>query len=520
MPDSTPAPPSPLDSLPLFDDTPRVDSEPLPRSPGPAASALAGPAPEPRGLRVPAASARTVVDLTTMRIDLDPASKVDGSRTTPLLDWALVRAFRQQAADRLAGALREHEGLDEGGRHELGRRIVLDLLTAHADEALSAGSETFTADEQQALAAAVFDALFSLGRLQGLVDQPDLENIEIYGHDQVVLEHSDGRLTDGPAVADSDEELIESLQFLASRTGGNDRPFSPLHPHLHLHLDGGARLAASAWVTPRPLVVIRRHRLTDVTMDQLVELGMFSTGLSSFLTAAVRAPFSVVISGPQGAGKTSLARALCGVLDADEKIGTFETEYELHLHEMPERHRRVAAFEARPGSGERGPDGRQAGEVTLDEHLYSAWRHNISRLVVGELRGKEITALFKAMQGSAGSMSTLHAHSARAAIGRMVTLAMDGSNATESYASRQVGENIQLIVQVKLETSQHAGVRRRSRYISEVLAIEPAGDGQPTMTHVYVPGPDGRAVPGTMPQWLAGLAREGFDDSAFSGRVA
>ena len=62
-------------------------------------------------------------------------------------------------------------------------------------------------------------------------------------------------------MADTDQELIDFLVFLASRSEVNARPFSEAQPRLHLRLDGGARLAAAAWVTPRPSVVIRRHRL-------------------------------------------------------------------------------------------------------------------------------------------------------------------------------------------------------------------------------------------------------------------
>ena len=86
--------------------------------------------------------------------------------------------------------------------------------------------------------------------------------------------------------------------------------------------------------------------------------------------AAVRARKSVVVAGAQGAGKTTLVRALCAEIPPHEAIGTFETEYELHLHELPDQHPIVHAWEARPGSGERGADGRQAGEFSFDEALY------------------------------------------------------------------------------------------------------------------------------------------------------
>lgn len=450
--------------------------------------------------------------------DPKPAPDSQHRGTSDDVDWGLVRAFRQQAADQLAAALREREGLNEAARHELGRSIVLNLLSEHADEALSTGVETFNADEQKQMAAAIFDALFGLGRLQPLVDDPAVENIEISGFDDVLLEYSDGRLEKGPPVADSDEELIDSLAFLASRSQSNERPFSPSNPELHLRLDGGSRLAAWAWITPRPAAVIRRHRLKVVTLDDLVELNMMSAGVASFLAAAVRAKKSIVVSGPQSAGKTTVLRALCAQLDPWERIGTIETEHELHLHELKDQHKRVIAWEARPGSGERGPDGRAAGEITVAGITYGSWRGNLSRLIVGEVRGHEVLSMFEAMQGGAGSMSTTHAYSGRAAVERLVTLATK-TGAPTDFAYRQVAEHIDLIVQIGLETAADDGLPHRDRYISEIVAIEPGEHGRPAITDVYKPGPDNRAVPGALTHPLTGLARFGFDMSSFTGVV-
>ena len=120
------------------------------------------------------------------------------------------------------------------------------------------------------------------------------------------------------------------------------------------------------------------------------------------------------MAGAQGAGKTTLVRALCAEIPKHEAIGTFETEYELHLHELRDQHPIVFAWEARPGSGERGPDGRQAGEFTLSEALFDSFRFNLSRQIVGEVRGHEILAMLKAMESGAGSISTTHAPRRRA----------------------------------------------------------------------------------------------------------
>jgi Flp pilus assembly CpaF family ATPase len=427
------------------------------------------------------------------------------------IDWALVRAYREQAADQLASALRSREGLDDAGRRELGRSIVVELLADHAERALTKGLPIITPDEQILLAEAIMAALFGLGRLQPLVDDPEIENIEINGHDNVHLIYSDGRIELGPPVADSDEELIETLSFLATRTSSNERPFSPAQPRLHLRLRDGSRLAATAWITPRPVAVIRKHRLTDIDLSNLVDLNMLSPAAAAFLAAAVRTKKSLVVSGPQSAGKTTLMRALTNEMNPMERIGTIETEYELHLHNMPERHRRIVAWEARPGSGERGPDGRAVGEITLDDLVYDSLRMNLSRIIVGEVRGKEVLPMFKAMQSGAGSLSTTHAHSARAAIERLVTCAMEaGKHVTEMFAYRQIAEHIDLIVQIEMRDDSYTG-GKRLRFVNEIIAIEPGEHGMPAITDVFRPGPDGHAVPGTPPIWLRDLEHAGFN---------
>ena len=90
----------------------------------------------------------------------------------------------------------------------------------------------------------------------------------------------------------------------------------------------------------------------------------FAAGLLIFLAAAVRARWSVAVSGAMSAGKTTLMRALCAQIPADEAIGTFETEYELFLAESG-FHDIVIDWEARPGVGEVRADGRAAGAFDL-----------------------------------------------------------------------------------------------------------------------------------------------------------
>ncbi|MBK8462880.1 MAG: CpaF family protein [Nigerium sp.] len=435
------------------------------------------------------------------------------------LDWKLVATLRSQASEQLTKALAEDRvTTDRPAQEALGRSIILELLEAMAAEAVTAGKPSWTLAEQDALARAVFNALFRMGRLQPLIEDDRVENIIITGHDHVWLELLDGNLIEGPPVADSDQELIDFLAFLASRSEVSARPFSEAQPKLHLRLDDGSRLAATAWVTPRPSVVIRRHRLTHVSLDDLVGRGSLSPIAASFLRAAVRGRLSIVVCGAQGFGKTTMARALCGEFGRTEAIATLETEYELGLHELPDRHAIVHAWEARTGSGERGPDGRVAGEFGISEALFDSFRFNVSRQIVGEIRGGEVWQMIKAMESGSGSISTTHSANARAAMRKLITCAMEsGPQITHELATLKLAETIDLIVQLDMDSVEHPdGSVSRTRWVSEIVAITTGEKEKGYAATTVFDAADGQlALAHTLPDELRRLERHGFDLSGF-----
>jgi type IV secretory pathway ATPase VirB11/archaellum biosynthesis ATPase len=440
------------------------------------------------------------------------------------VDWAQVARLRGVASERLSVALGDDRTrVDRADQRRLGESIVAELLADEAVEAVAAGLLPPTPQQQAATAAAVLDALFGLGRLQPLVDDDRVEDIRVIG-DRVWLELVDGSRVRVPPVAESDQELIDLLVFVASKSEVTARPFSEACPTLDLRLDGGARLAAAAWVTPRPSLLIRRHRLTRVTLDDLVGLGTLTPVAASFLAAAVRARKSIVVSGPMKAGKTTMVRALARCIPPDEPIGTFETEFELHLHEMPDVHECVHAFEARPGSGERGPDGRQAGEFPLTDALVASLRHSLRRLIVGEVRGPEVLPMIKAMLSGTGSLSTTHAPSAAATIDKLVICALEaGPQVTAEYATRAIVAAVDLVVQLDLDTvTESDGSTRQHHWVSEIVAVE-RGEKAPeyAATPLFRCPPGERvAVPGTMHDSYRDLARYGFDLAGFAEGAA
>lgn len=431
------------------------------------------------------------------------------------VDWALVAALRSAASERLMRAMEINQHMDSVEQQTIGQRIISELLDEEVKQSAAVGRGAFDRNHQSALAQAVFDALFRLGRLQPLVDDPGVENVTILGHDDVWLEYEDGRVVRGPSVAQSDGELIDFLVFLASRSEVNARQFSEAEPRLHLRLDGGARLAATAWVTPRPSVVIRRHRMREATLAQLVQRSSLDTIAASFLAAAVKGKKSIVVAGPQGAGKTTMLRALCAEIGTMEAIGTFETEYELHLHELKERHPIVHAWEARPG-GEVQANGRRAGEFTVDDALYDSFRFNLSRQIVGEVRGREVLAMLEAMQAGTGSLSTTHAESASSAVNRLVTCAMKaGSHVTHDYAVRAIASALNIIVHVDVRTEALPdGSFVKRRWTSEI-AILSEGERERgyALSSLFrcPPGSTKLQAVGGLPDEYRELSRWGFD---------
>lgn len=450
----------------------------------------------------------------------EPGRPLRAVHDGPEIDLDLVADVRRAVAESLATRLQAAPGMTESARRDLARGLVAAELAVRRKERVRRGLVAWPAHVESRTSSAVMAAIFGAGRLQPLVDDPDVENIVVNGCDRVRVSYADGRQVLHPAVADSDQELIEVLQGLAARAGSTERAFSPAHPRLHLRLQDGARLAAVAWICPRPQVVIRRHRVIDVDLNDLVRLGTLDSVLASFLRSVVRAGKNVVVTGLQNAGKTTLVRALANEFGPAERFATIEKEYELHLQDLPDRHPDMVPLEAREGSSEVDAHGHAAGEVTLGQLVTDALRLNLRRIIVGEVRGDEVLPMLDAMSTGDGSLCTLHARTAQHGIDRLVTLCLQaGVGMNEVFAYRLLGGAVDFIVHVHLEQDRDDANARPARYVSQVIEISGIGEGsRPATTTVFAPGPDRRAVPVHRPECLDDLILAGFDPDLLAHR--
>ena len=215
--------------------------------------------------------------------------------------------------------------------------------------------------------------------------------------------------------------------------------------------------------------------------------------VAEFLDAAILARKSMVISGDQGAGKTTLLRALINSIPANERFGTLETDYELMTHLQPGREN-ILALQARVGHGETS-GGVRVGDVTISDLMPEALRQNLSRLVVGEVRGGEAGAMFEAMQAGTGTLSTTHSHSAESTMDRLASRVAQGGVLSVEEAYRQIAHNIHLFIYVRLVDETWKGGTRR-RYVSEIRQVTRAIENGRPVTHLtyHATGTPGRAA--------------------------
>ena len=224
-------------------------------------------------------------------------------------------------------------------------------------------------------------------------------------------------------------------------------------PVVDARLTDGSRLCA---VIP-PIAVdgscisIRRFSVDRITLNDFAD-----RHVGEILQQLVFDRRNLLISGAASAGKTTLLNSLCDFLAPNERVVTIEDIAELKL-----AHPHVVRLEARPLS----PDGNL--EISTRSLVRTALRLRPDRLIIGEVRGAETLDMLSAMNtGHDGSMSTIHANSARDALRRVESLVMQhATNWSQDVVRDHVAASINAIVHVVRHIDG-------SRFIQQILLIE------------------------------------------------
>ena len=429
------------------------------------------------------------------------------------MDHSVVKRLRGDVGDRLAEQRRldaaagipPMSGEDE---RQFARALISQVLEDYARGEITAGRPPLDARDEEELAEAIHAALFGVGRLQPLLEDHQIENIDINGCDRVFIGYADGREVMAEPVAESDEELVELIQVLAAYSGLSSRPFDTANPQLDLRLPDGSRLSAVMDVALRPAISIRRARMGKVFLADLVGNATLGPDVASFLAAAVAARKNIMIAGATNAGKTTLLRALANQIPPEERLITVERALELGLDHFPELHPNVVAFE------ERLPNMEGHGAISMAELVRRSLRMNPSRVIVGEVLGDEIVTMLNAMtQGNDGSLSTIHANSSLEVFNRISTYAIQAQERLPVEATHMlIAGAIDFVVFIGKRNDYARGGRLR-RFVNSVREVTGV-DGRVLSSEVFGPGPDGHAIPHAPVSCIGDLMQHGYDPSA------
>jgi pilus assembly protein CpaF len=339
------------------------------------------------------------------------------------------------------------------------REICQRLLDEHSAPVSSAS--------RQLIIKQIGDEVLGLGPLEPLLADHSVSDILVNGHASVYVERF-GKLQRTDVRFRDDQHLLNIIDRIVSNLGRRIDESSPL---VDARLKDGSRV--NAIIPPLaidgPSMSIRRFAVDLLNTDSLVQAGTLTPAIALLLKAIVRGRLNVLISGGTGSGKTTMLNVLSSFIPLNERIVTIEDSAELQLQQP-----HVVRLETRPANIE----GR--GEVSQRELVRNSLRMRPDRIVIGEVRGAEALDMLTAMNtGHDGSLTTIHANTARDALGRVENMvSMTGATFPIKALRQQIASAINVVIQLE---RQEDG-KRRLISVQEINGME--GDII-TMTEIF-----------------------------------
>ncbi len=326
-----------------------------------------------------------------------------------------------------------------------------------AVEVLSEKSIVLNREDRMTLNSELYDEVTGLGPLETLLKDDTVNDILVNGPQQIFVER-DGKLQLTDVTFKDEKHLLRIIDKIVSAVG---RRVDESNPYVDARLKDGSRF--NAMVPPvavdGSLVSIRKFKKDKLGIDDLVAFGAFNEEMAAYLQAAVATRLNIIVSGGTGSGKTTTLNALSSFIANDERILTIEDTAELQLQQT-----HVGRMESRP------PNVEGKGEVSPRDCLKNALRMRPDRIIVGETRGEEVIDMLQAMNtGHDGSMTTIHANSARDGVSRLENMiAMAGIEMPLKAVRSQISSAVNLIVQA----SRLQDGSRRMTSITEITGME------------------------------------------------
>lgn len=287
--------------------------------------------------------------------------------------------------------------------------------------------------------------------IEHLILDESISEVMVNGADQVFVEKA-GFLQQVPGVSIGERSLMVAVKNIARRLGDD---VSEAKPILDSRLPDGSRVAAV--IPPCSLrgvtLTIRKFNARHFEIQDLIEGGTLDRHLANRLEDYILRRQNILIAGGTSSGKTTLLSALGKFIPPDERILLIEDTAEIQLAQT-----NLVRFEARQAQ-----NGVPA--VSIRDLLKASLRHRPDRILLGEIRGGEAFDLLQLLNtGHAGTLSTIHASSAKQGLARFTSCVLEsGVGLPYRSIKTNIGDSLNVVVQIERRPGR--------RFISEVLEI-------------------------------------------------
>lgn len=349
------------------------------------------------------------------------------------------------------------ERLDLRQMEKMEEKLVRNQIRLALRDLIDENGFVLNEHEQSVLIENVENEVLGMGPLEPLLRDPSISDILINTADTCYIERH-GVLEKVNIRFQNNDHLMRIIQKIAGAVGRRVDESSPM---VDARLMDGSRVNAiiPPLAVDGPLLSIRKFAADPLTVTDLMNFRSITQPIAEFLKAAVKARTNILISGGTGSGKTTLLNVVSGFIPANERILTIEDSAELQLQQP-----HVGRLETRPANIE------GKGAVVARDLVRNALRMRPDRIVVGEVRGEEALDMLQAMNtGHDGSLSTIHANSARDGISRLEhMIGMAGVSISPNVIRQQIAAALDLIVQ----TERLSDGRRAVISVQEITGME------------------------------------------------
>ena len=366
----------------------------------------------------------------------EPSPKRSGSpKLAPAPVEGAPETAYQELKSRVHNKLFEH--LDLSRMSKVSEDRIADDVALAAKLVLDEENVLLTLEERERLVQAIQHEVFGLGPLEPLLEDPTVDDVLVNGHRDIYVERR-GKIEKTVARFKDEAHLMRIIDKIVSSVG---RRVDELTPMVDARLEDESRvnMIIAPLALDGPVISIRRFAADPFMADNLVEIGTLTPEIVQLLSGCVQARLNVLISGGTGSGKTTLLNVLSSFVPDAERVVTIEDAAELQLKQD-----HVVRLETRP------PNLEGKGQITQRELVINSLRMRPDRIIVGEVRGAEALDMLQAMNtGHDGSLTTIHANSARDALSRVETMvAMTGLDLPQKAVRHQISSAIDVVIQL------------------------------------------------------------------------